>query len=234
MSAFVQPDLDTGKHMFAYLPDDLLTDEQRALCKLMRKPVFRLRKPIYGLPIANRWWNKHLSGVMVGKLKYEEVESWPLTFVRDVKSSPHKQVVTWYVDDGSAAGPDKAAMWREIRQHIDMTDPEPIKKILGVSFTLTKLPNGCSSIESHMRPYFQSAVAIYQENKLAPPLTKYAPTLFLEPAPLLEVTPGVLAPFAESLLMKLFVRCAPDMQFCWQLIAAIQIPLAIHRCERCL
>ena len=55
-----------------------------------------------------------------------------------------------------------------------------------------------------MRPYFQSAVAIDQENKLAPPLTKYAPTPFLEPDPLLEVTPGVLAPFAASLLMKLF------------------------------
>ena len=50
MSAFVQPDLDPAIHLYAYLPDDLMNDEQRALCKLMKKPVFRLRKPIYGLP----------------------------------------------------------------------------------------------------------------------------------------------------------------------------------------
>ena len=84
-----------------------MNDEQRALCKLMKKPVFRFRKPIYGLPIANQYWNKHLSHVMVDKLKYEAVESWPLTFVRTVKGSPHRQVVTWYVDDGTAAGPDQ-------------------------------------------------------------------------------------------------------------------------------
>ena len=55
-----------------------------------------------------------------------------------------------------------------------------------------------------MKPYFQSAIAMYQDSKLAPPLSKYAPTPVLEPDLVLEAKPGVLGPFAASLLMKLF------------------------------
>ena len=201
IAAFVQPDLPENDCYFAYLPDELLTPARRLLCKSMRRPVFRLHKPLYGLPIASRTWHHHVDHIMCDLLKFKMIEDWPMTYVREHKE--HNQCAAWYVDDINLAGSDQAKVWEELRALVDLTDPVPIEKVLGVHFRMSVLDATTTAVDTEMTSYFKQSVEMYTACSDHMPLASSVHTPYIEPDPVLESQPGLMAPHASSLLMKL-------------------------------
>ena len=96
--------------------------------------------------------------------------------------------------------------WAEIAQHIKSTPPEPLTRVLGVSYTVNpdKADSNLVHIESDMSDFFRQAVQDYEAIPEALPLSKHpVPTPYCEPDPALELQPGVMAPHALFLVMKL-------------------------------
>ena len=59
-AAYIQPLLPEDVHLFIYVPDELMTIEMRAKASLLRRPVFRLRRPLYGWSRNVNIWEKYL------------------------------------------------------------------------------------------------------------------------------------------------------------------------------
>ncbi len=65
----------------------------------------------------------------------------PASAASSKPSKVWKQVLSYYVDDGAMSGSFQEEAWAEIAQHIKSTPPEPLTRVLGVSYTVqpTKL-----------------------------------------------------------------------------------------------
>ena len=220
--AFTQPRFDLAnpnQRWYIELPNELLTESQIKLCSTMRRPVFQLLVPLYGIPPASSMWHDHLNKVMTTKCSppWIPVESWPQTYVRTIPGEKHNQVATWYVDDGIISGPRQTEAWNEIKKHIKLSEPEPVARLLGVSFAINKASDGHIQIERDMSTFFQQAVDQYESTASALPLSKHTvATPFIEADPQLEDQPGVLGSQALSLLMKLLYgarMCGPHLMF---------------------
>ena len=60
-AAYIQPLLPDDVHLYVAIPDSLLTDNMRKACLNVSRPVFRLRRPLYGWSRSGDIWEKHLS-----------------------------------------------------------------------------------------------------------------------------------------------------------------------------
>ena len=125
-AAYIQPLLPEEVHLYVTIPDSLLTPAMRASCLKVSRPVFRLRRPLYGWSRSGDIWEKHLSETLQALDKNYEiykanklagdiekntstgwtpVENWPQTFWKRNKGG-HINTLTVYVDDFVMAGKD--------------------------------------------------------------------------------------------------------------------------------
>ena len=209
VSAFTQPrfDLsDPAQQWFARLPPELLTPEQIELCRKLKRPVFQLYVPLYGIPPAPAIWKQHLENVLLKKCSppWEPIEDWPQSYARSVPGERFKQFLSFYVDDGVMSGPNQTEAWNELRKHLCLSDAEPVSRLLGTNFTQHSAAADEIHLTREMNDFFSQAVQQYESIADAPKLSKHSvPTPFVDPDPELEKAPGTLAPHALSLVMKL-------------------------------
>ena len=92
--------------------------------------VFPLRLGLYGHPDAGTWWEEHSHEILTG-LGWRLVDRavWKSTYKHD----QHDALLIVYVDDFRVAAPRRktAALWKEIKAKIDMSEPEESAKFLG-------------------------------------------------------------------------------------------------------
>ena len=126
--AYVQANLD-GPPTFVRLPKDWWPPEWHTKYK---RPVCRLRKALYGHPMAGDCWAEKLSGVLKGH-GFKTLEAWPGIFYKHVlkngKVIPAIMVV--YVDDIIMVGMETVpGLLQAIRREVKMEDPAPHQQIL--------------------------------------------------------------------------------------------------------
>ena len=63
-AAYIPPLLPDEVHLYVTIPDSLLTPAVRASCCTVSRPVFRLRRPLYGWSRSGNIWEKHLSDTL--------------------------------------------------------------------------------------------------------------------------------------------------------------------------
>ncbi len=120
----------------------------RASCSKVSRPVFRLRRPLYGWSCSGNIWEKHVSDInyeidkankLAGNIAkatatgWSPVENWPQTFWKRNKGG-HINVLTVYVDDFVMAGKDHRSEWKAIQEHITISEPCVVGRVLGVHF----------------------------------------------------------------------------------------------------
>ena len=96
----------------------------------MKRPVCLLQKSLYGHPESGGHWEQHFEAA-VKACGGVAVENHPSTFW----FSELKLLLTVYVDDLLLSGPEAnhAKLWGQLRQKVDIEDPEPLDRFLGRS-----------------------------------------------------------------------------------------------------
>ena len=85
--AFIQPPLDDSVHMYVFIPKELRSPDMQRACVGIEKPVFRLRRPLYGWSRSGNIWEHHLADTlksihnpMTPGSSWQVVDSWPQFF----------------------------------------------------------------------------------------------------------------------------------------------------------
>ena len=222
-AAYIQPRLSDDIQFYLHVPVTIMTDEMKHRASLMRNPVFRLRRPLYGWSRSGNIWEKHLAETLMSLDKQAEdnmlntlntirkdgswmpVEHWPQTFW---KRNQKGEVImlTVYVDDFVMSGPDHRKEWESIRKVVTTTDPTIVERVLGVHYTFNRNDDG-SIVTMDMCDYMNQALDMYHAVKDAPELRNNVHYPWYEPntdeITTLGSQPGVFQHCAASLLMKL-------------------------------
>ena len=218
--AYIQPRLPDDEIYFARIPQELQTPAMQLACKGMSDPVFRMRRPLYGLPRSGPIWDDFLHEKLVS-LKWIPIENWPHCYYK----LHHGKAVglTVYVDDAVMGGPRHMELWPEIRKLILTTEPTPLTKVLGVHLSNAvddKDPNLIHGY-TEMTEFCRSSVKAYNAIPEAPTLRSGVDNPWVDASsadmnsPELA-KPGVLAPNAASLLMKaLYMARMARLDVCW-------------------
>ena len=128
-------------------------------------PVFLLLRPLYGHPAAGRIWEKHLSDIM-SSFGWFPIENFPNTWItrspetqkeKEKKEAPPWVVASVYVDDFVLNGRGLKPLWDEIRKHLTLSDPEPIGKLLGCKFSVSR-GGPVTTITQNMSEFISQAV----------------------------------------------------------------------------
>jgi hypothetical protein len=209
VSAYVQAWLAEEDVIFAHIDEAEWTEDMALAASKLNtsKVLWRLRRPIYGLPSSGAEWAKHLHQKLVG-LGYRRAEGSTQLWFHEAKG-------IWlaaYVDDliMAADAGQYAAEWKRIGAEIELTPAEPVSRLLGVGMNIKEVQyNG----ERHMvwtqdmEGYLDECLRRYEKIAGAPPLKNAT-------SPGLDVTgavvssdemrqPGFFAPHAASLTMSL-------------------------------
>ena len=114
-------------------------------------------------------------------------------------------------------------LWQEIRKEVKISDPEPIGKVLGCKFEVSRAGSK-SIIRQDMKEFLTQAVQLFQETPGTLPLRKYnTPSIECDEEELQK--PGKLGEHAASLLMKVFYAarcCRVDLMY------SISFPFEIY------
>jgi hypothetical protein len=231
-AAYIQPLLPDDVHMFITVPDELMTTEMRAKARLLRRPVFRLRRPLYGWSRSGNIWEKHLKKTLEELDKQTEkqfretvakvtkhwtpVPEWPQTFWK-IGAAGKPVILTVYVDDFVLAGPKHEAEWKAIRDAVKTSTPTVIDRVLGVNHTFEHAGT-VTKTKIDMTAYLHQSIEMYNAIPGGLPLRANVHYPHYEPSNS-EIlndldTPGVYGKHSASLLMKL-LYCArmarPDL-----------------------
>jgi hypothetical protein len=175
--------------------------------KKYKDPCCRLKLSLYGHPLAGLYWHRYLEEKLV-KLRYTKIDGWSSVYF----NAETRVGLVIYVDDLLVGGPAKAvkAAMQQIGNVITVEDPHVIDKYLGCFHKLEAVtqPGGIKATAVHfnMTDYIASSCQIFQEktgHALGKAATPYAPDLPNEQWQEALSKPGVYAPHAASLLMKL-------------------------------
>jgi hypothetical protein len=199
-----------------------MTPEMKQKAYMLRCPVFRLRRPLYGWSRSGNIWEKHLAetlqsldekteldlnnklSTLAQTTPWKPVDNWPQTFWKRNKQG-RIVMLTVYVDDFVMAGPDHMDEWKAIRDVITTTVPEKIGRVLGVHYNFTSKGEGKSEVIMDMKDYMLQALEMYHSVPGAPQLRDqvhypwYEPTL--QEIETMTSQPGLFAHCSASLLM---------------------------------
>jgi len=121
-----------------------------------KQPTVRLRKALYGHPLASAMWDRHLCRVLLVEMGLIAVEGHPSVF-RDTATG---LLIVVYVDDVLVAGPSEhhAALWKSLQRHVETDEVESLNKIIGRKHIL-----GNDTCIFDMTDYCQQAVNLHVE-----------------------------------------------------------------------
>eukprot|EP00971_Amphidinium_carterae_P352932 6492774-Amphidinium_carterae.4 len=213
--AFTQPLLPETVEIWAYIPPELQTDEQRKMASEMKDPVFRLLRPLYGWTCSGKLWEEHLDKALK-RCDWSSVEGWPQTYTKTVNGNV--LALSVYVDDLVMSGKGHRQEWSLIQKEIRLGEVSEVDRVLGVHHTVIE-EGGRKTLKVGMGSFLRSAVSKFSELASAPPLGKIVSTpwrAFPHDEPQRLNQPGVFAKQAPSLLMKLLYAARmtrPDLQW---------------------
>ena len=146
VQAFLQADLSEAGEpdTWVILPEELWLESWRAKFEPGSKIVVRLRKSLYGHPLAGKLWQRHLSAVL-SSLGGVELDLFPSNFLFQV--GDQVLLLNIYVDDLTLSGPKHLhqEFWSKLRAHVKL-EPEIViqdsnARILGRGHRITSNDN---------------------------------------------------------------------------------------------
>lgn len=116
-----------------------------------KQPTVRLRKALYGHPLASAMWDRHLRRVLLVEMGLIAVEGHPSVF----RGTATGLLIVVCVDDVLVAGPSEhhAAFWKPLQRHVETDEVEFLNKIKGREHIL-----GNDTCIFDMSDYCQQAV----------------------------------------------------------------------------
>ena len=226
IAAYVQARLPEGSNIYVHCEDSLLTPSMTREVEKLRSQgvtgplVWKLARPIYGLPQSGAVWQRHLTAVLQ-KLRWRVSSIAPQTFEKISEIDGAIVILSAYVDDllmgGSAVN--MAHEWKLIRAELKTTEPEVASRVLGCFFRYSRVGDKVWEMTMSMKSFFQECVNKYNRIPDAPQLSKRCTTparTFVNSDytdPVLQ-SPGVLRHHAASLLMSVMYGarcCRPDL-----------------------
>lgn len=138
-TAFLCADIDTDLYM--HPPEGfkiISTNPDRKRSHLLKQPILKLHKAIYGIKQAPRLWNRRLTNYLksIGFVRCEYDHS---LWMRDTV------LILVYVDDLLVAGPsetERAKVKKQLFDESAMTDGGPVTFFLGMHVHRRKKPDG--------------------------------------------------------------------------------------------
>jgi len=127
--AYIQPLLPENEVIFVHIPADLQSPAMKRACVGIVEPVFRLLRPLYGLPRSGNIWEKYVAEKLK-TINWARIPEWPQTYFKDGPKG--RMILTIYVDDFGMAGWGHEDEWASVRKLIRTTEPAPVGRILGV------------------------------------------------------------------------------------------------------
>lgn len=207
--AFLQALLESSEDTYVILPHELWLPSWKGK---FRRPTVRLRRALYGHPLASAYWDKHLRRVLVTSLGFEAVDGHPSVFFQHET----KLLVVVYVDDILASGPKHAQdqFWPALRKEVQLDDVEELSQFLGRFHHLS--PGSCVL---DMRDYSREAVNLYLSIVGKSTKLRTVTTPFVSEGSLIDSdyqTTGEISDKASSILMKILWLtrlCRPDLSY---------------------
>ena len=140
-SAYLQAKLRTEEEYYVVLPQEvvaLMSDEELKVHYSVEKPVYRLRKALYGLQRSAFDW-------ITTMIEHLESKGWtssafdPALLMREVDGQ--REMLCLYVDDVLLLAPPHRmeACWDEVLQQFQASEPAECTEYIGVRFPRTTL-----------------------------------------------------------------------------------------------
>ena len=171
-------------------------------------PVCELKRALYGHPHAGDFWGDKFEAELK-RLGFVEVEGWTSVYVLYPNGELAVAFIV-YVDDLLTVGSSYLVeIFKELRKTIEMEDPAQLKKYLGCVHEITKKHvegEVVTEVRFNMINYFEAALDQYRavsSEKLSAVASPFAPYIADDKLDELLNQPGLLAPHAASLVMKL-------------------------------
>ena len=213
--AYIQSEL-TGPPTWVALPDDQVPERW----KHMDKPVFRLKRALYGHPDSGGCWERHCERHLLA-IGFQQIPEWQSVYWHP----EHQSLLVVYVDDFKLSGPalELPKVWHKIQNPSDQNTPgltidKPAKvdRYLGcrhvIDTTVSPITGkDVTSMTYDMEPFFRECVSTY-ESLAGAKATRRVCTPFLSdedlgPSP----THEAITAAAETLLQH--AQDNPDVTF---------------------
>ena len=207
--AFLQAMLLVEQETYVVLPQELWLDSWFGK---FRQPTVRLKKALYGHPLASACWDMHLKQVLLADLGLVPVEGHPSAYM----CPQTRLLVVIYVDDVLVAGPQEHhfQFWDSFRKHIEIDEVEPLNQFIGRDHIIKG-----STCTFNMSDYCQQALDLYEETVGAKMNFRKVSTPYINEGMLTQAdyeVEGQISTKASSVLMKLLWLCRltrPDLAF---------------------
>jgi hypothetical protein len=168
------------------------------------------------------------------KLKWCPVLNHPNTWTKPSKNQGGESrlaLCTVYVDDFVLTGYDLPQLWKELRESVVLSDPEPIDKMLGCIFKI-KRTGTVSVCTQQMTEFLESAVEQYRTTPGALALHHAdTPSIEIDESDI-NAAEGIMQKYSASLLMKVFYAarcCRPDLVFPIAYLSRFISKWTVHR-----
>jgi hypothetical protein len=158
-SAYLQAPLRTDDEYYVILPSDvvcLMTDEEQDAHFAVDKPVYRLRKALYGLQRSAFDWISTMIEHLA-KRGWSSSAFDPALMTR--QHGQHREMLCLYVDDVLLLTTQDRFeyCWSEVLMEFQASEPTPCTEYIGVRFPVTEV-NARACMEVDMRDYTSSIV----------------------------------------------------------------------------
>jgi hypothetical protein len=221
IAAYVQSSLPKDITLYAWIDKDLWSPEMAQAARGIDRPVWRLRKSLYGLSCAGHLWQNYLQSHLES-LGWSAVENCPQTFVKTSSFTNQTLILTAYVDDIIIGGKGHMLEWESIMRVLQVTPPAVVKKMLGVNFAFTKGKSEHGifhDISMDMSDFILAAIKKYESDPHALPLSSRVTSPGIEFGDKRisdsdRIEPGKLKSSAASHLMTILYcarMCRPDV-----------------------
>eukprot|EP00435_Cladocopium_sp_Y103_P071759 s497_g38.t1 len=207
--AFLQALLLMDEETYVVLPRELWLPSWFGK---FHQPTVRLRKALYGHPLASAFWDRHLRHVLIDKLGLVCVEGHPSVF----RCPRTNLLVVVYVDDVLVSGPEKEhdQFWASLRQHVEIDEVESLNQFIGRDHIL-----GDDHCIFDMSDYCQQAVDLYIDAVGGMVTLRNVGTPYVNESMLTQhdyEVEGQVSNKSSSVLMKLLWLCRlarPDLAY---------------------
>jgi hypothetical protein len=191
----------TGADTYVIIPPELQSPKE----KLMRNPVHRLRKALYGHPDAGTCWEVHCNRALT-IAGFVPVDAWPSCYVHPATGS----FLIVYVDDFLLSGEASklAGVWAAIKEEIKLGSEGPLSHFLGCTHSVKPSPTSKDKerieIAFDMSGYLLQSVDAYRELiGNTKPFPHVSTPYLAEDKDNTHEPPGTQAQIAQSILPKL-------------------------------
>ena len=206
--AFLQAMLLMKEETFVVLPQELWLPGWAGKYK---QPTVRLRKALYGHPLASACWDLHLRQVLQGDLGLLPMEGHPSVYY----CPKTFLLVVIYVDDVLVSGPKahQSAFWKELQRLVETDEVEDLNQFIGRNHELSE-----GQCVFNMVDYCQQAIDLYLEAAGNVSLRRVSTPYVNEGVLTMEdyQVQGQISHKASSVLMKLLWVCRlarPDLAY---------------------